>query len=48
VSAAVGNRYGHPHQEVMQRVFERGIETFHTGTDGTITFMSDGKEVWAD
>ena len=46
VSAAVGNRYGHPHQEVMQRVFTHNIQTSHTGTDGTVTFYSDGKTVW--
>lgn len=46
VSAGVGNRYGHPHQEVMQRVFAREIESSHTGTDGTVTFVSDGKTVW--
>ena len=48
VSAAVGNRYGHPHQEVMQRVFSRDIVTLHTGIDGTITFYSDGVNVWRE
>lgn len=46
VSASIDNRYGHPHQDVMQRVFKRNIETSHTGTDGTITFQSDGQTVW--
>lgn len=46
VSAGIDNRYGHPHQEVMQRVFKRNIQTSHTGTDGTVTFYSDGIEVW--
>jgi competence protein ComEC len=46
VSAGLDNRYGHPHQDVMQRVFKRNIDTSHTGTDGTITFYSDGKTVW--
>ena len=46
VSASIDNRYGHPHQDVMQRVFKRNIQTSHTGTDGTITFESDGKTVW--
>lgn len=48
VSAGVGNRYGHPHQEVMQRVFSHNIETSHTGTDGTVAFYSDGKQVWRE
>lgn len=46
VSAGIDNRYGHPHQDVMQRVFKRNIQTSHTGTDGTVTFQSDGKTVW--
>lgn len=46
VSAAVENRYGHPHQEVMQRVFAHNIQASHTGTDGTVTFYSDGKTIW--
>ena len=46
VSAGIDNRYGHPHQDVMQRVFKRNIATSHTGTDGTVIFQSDGKSVW--
>ncbi len=48
VSASLDNRYGHPHQEVMQRVFARNIQASHTGTDGTITFYSDGQNVWQE
>lgn len=46
VSASLDNRYGHPSQSVMQRVFTRDIVTFHTGVEGTISFYSDGREVW--
>ena len=46
VSAGIGNKYGHPHQSVMQAVFARNIQSSHTGTDGTVTFYSDGKTVW--
>lgn len=46
VSAGIDNRYGHPHQDVMQRVFKRNIQTSHTGTDGTIVFQSNGQTVW--
>jgi competence protein ComEC len=47
VSASIDNRYGHPNQTVMQRVFDRNITSFHTGTDGTVTFYSDGERVWS-
>lgn len=46
VSAGLDNKYGHPHQDVMQRVFARNTQSSHTGTDGTITFYSDGIKVW--
>jgi len=46
VSASIDNQYGHPHSEVISRVFARGIRTFHTGTDGTISFFSNGKDIW--
>lgn len=46
VSAGIDNRYGHPHQDVMQRVFRRNIKASHTGTDGTVVFESDGVTVW--
>lgn len=47
VSAGVDNRYGHPHEEVVAKVHERGIELLST-TDGAIVFRSDGKEVWRE
>jgi len=48
VSASLDNRYGHPDQSVMQRVFARNIQTSHTGTDGTVSFYSDGVKVWRE
>lgn len=35
-SAGLRNRYGHPHEEVMQRFFSRNLPTLITGIDGTI------------
>lgn len=46
VSAGKNNRYGHPHQDVVSRVREKGIEMVSTADSGTITFQTDGKEVW--
>jgi len=46
VSASIDNSYGHPDQSVMQRVFARDIQSFHTGLDGTVSFYSDGARVW--
>ncbi len=39
------NKYGHPSQETVERFAQFEIPTFDTCTDGTITFVSDGKTV---
>lgn len=46
VSAGKDNSYGHPHQVVVDAVQKRGIEMVSTAELGSITFVSDGKEVW--
>jgi len=48
VSAGIDNSYGHPDQSVMQRIFDRDIQTSHTGIDGTVTYYSDGQLVWME
>lgn len=42
VSAGVNNRYGHPHQEVIDMVKKFGATIFTTQKSGTIRFRSDG------
>lgn len=46
ISAGEDNRYGHPHVEVTDALFNAGVETFKTANEGTITFYSDGEEVF--
>ncbi len=46
ISAGKDNRYGHPHQEVMDLLQEHTIEIHNTAQEGTVTFISDGKKVW--
>jgi competence protein ComEC len=49
VSVGEGNRYGHPHQGVIDRLGEavdpEGL--YRTDRDGTIEFISDGQGLWA-
>lgn len=45
VSAGADNQYGHPHDEVINRVTSVGIELFSTYVDGTIVIKSDGKNL---
>lgn len=45
ISAGKDNRYGHPHEEVLDRFDQFGIETLRTDELGTITFTSDGENI---
>jgi competence protein ComEC len=45
ISSGANNRYGHPHNEVTQRITDMGIPILTTSEMGTITFFSDGNRV---
>ena len=48
ISAGVENRFGHPHEVVLQRYAERGINTLRTDQLGTVELITDGKQVWVE
>ncbi|MEK9184267.1 MAG: ComEC/Rec2 family competence protein [Patescibacteria group bacterium] len=43
ISAGKDNSYGHPHEEVLERVRASGASVASTVEDGTIIFKSDGR-----
>ena len=43
ISLGAGNDYGHPHAVTLKKYDSRGIKTYRTDTDGTVTIISDGK-----
>ena len=45
ISAGCDNSYGHPHQEVLDRLERFGIKKVSTCGEGTIVFESDGRTV---
>ncbi|GAE36661.1 MBL fold metallo-hydrolase [Halalkalibacter akibai] len=45
VSAGENNQYGHPHDEVINRVIEAGIDVYGTYVHGTIIIKSDGQSL---
>lgn len=45
VSCGRGNRYGHPHEETLQRTEEAGARTFRTDRCGAVTVRTDGKRM---
>lgn len=48
ISSGQDNRYGHPHLEVTDALFNHRIEALNTAAVGTITFKSDGTKLWRE
>lgn len=46
ISAGKNNRYGHPHQQVLDILEKADVEILATYDQGTITFQSDGTNTW--
>lgn len=44
ISAEKDSRYGHPHLEVTDALFNAGVITFSTAEVGTVSFWSDGHQ----
>ncbi|MDR2204488.1 MAG: MBL fold metallo-hydrolase [Nitrososphaerota archaeon] len=45
ISCGTDNTYGHPHKEAMTRLMTKGVEIYRTDENGTIIFVTDGKEI---
>jgi competence protein ComEC len=43
IPVGLDNQYGHPHDEVVQRLRFRAIQIYRTDLDGTIEIISDGE-----
>jgi len=45
ISAGVNNRYGHPDNETVQRLLNKGVAVYGTYISGTIVFSTDGNMI---
>ena len=45
ISSAYDSQYGHPHEEVLQRLSERSVPAYWTATHGNIVLTSDGQNI---
>ncbi|MFA6050144.1 MAG: MBL fold metallo-hydrolase [Candidatus Paceibacterota bacterium] len=43
ISSGGKNRYGHPHQEVLETLKDLNVSVLRTDTEGRVTFISDGQ-----
>jgi competence protein ComEC len=46
ISSGKGNRYGHPHKEVLEMLLSSKAQIFRTDTDGDIVVKTDGVNIW--
>ncbi|MDV2581991.1 MBL fold metallo-hydrolase [Alkalibacillus haloalkaliphilus] len=44
-SAGANNSYGHPHEEVVERVLNENIDLYGTDVNGTVTITTDGESI---
>ncbi|WP_206425027.1 lamin tail domain-containing protein [Halosimplex salinum] len=45
VSSANDSQYGHPHEEVLERLSNRSVSAYWTATHGDVVLSSDGRNV---
>lgn len=45
ISCGEGNKYGHPHDETLEKLEKAGVTVYRTDTQGTIVLKSDGKTI---
>jgi len=45
ITVGAGNQFGHPHEEVLARLTDRGISVYRTDTMGTIKMASNGTQI---
>lgn len=48
ISCGKGNKYGHPHSDVLNDFKNRGVKVFRTDEQGTIVAVSDGNNIFFD
>jgi len=47
ISVGAENRFGHPHQAVLERLTQGGeVTVLRTDVSGTIEFVTDGQQLW--
>ncbi|MDO5405932.1 MAG: DNA internalization-related competence protein ComEC/Rec2 [Eubacteriales bacterium] len=46
ISYGEGNRYGHPHDAVLERLRGQGSAVFETAKSGAVMLRTDGEKIW--
>lgn len=48
ISVGADNDYGHPRQEILDRLQQAGVQVYRTDQDGTVVFTTDGSQIRVD
>lgn len=48
ISAGKKNRYGHPHQETLERIDNSDCQVIETKESGAIEIVTDGEKIWVE
>lgn len=48
ISAGTDNRYGHPHEETLERLSDIGCRVYTTQECGAVSLRSDGDSIWIE
>lgn len=48
IQCGVGNSYGHPHKEALERLKNIGSTVLRTDSEGTIVLITDGETIWKE
>jgi len=48
ISAGYGNPFGHPHNSVINRLYDRGVSIYRTDYHGHIVITTDGQNIWVN
>lgn len=46
IQVSYGNQYGHPHDEVLDRLYQMGVTVYRTDLHGKVQMLSDGMDIW--
>lgn len=45
ISCGMGNSYGHPHKETLNKLHSKGVKILRTDEQGTVIATSDGTDI---
>lgn len=48
IQSGIDNKFGHPHEEILDRLFSIGCDIYRNDQLGTVTIKSSGQKYWVE